>query len=98
MAPVGHAFFARDGVKLAFGRRWDNAVIHISEAERGAACGCVCPAESCRRKLIARKPESEVAHHFAHAPLTAAQRAAGISPTCTSGRMTALHAYAEHLL
>jgi hypothetical protein len=95
---VGHAFFARDGVKLAFGKRWDGAIIHISQASRGSACGCECPAQNCGRKLIARKPESDIAHHFAHAPLTPAERAAGIAPNCKHGNMTALHAYAEQLL
>jgi hypothetical protein len=95
---VGHALFARDGVKLAFGRRWDGQLIHISQAERGAACGCQCPAKNCRRKLIARKPESDIAHHFSHARLTPAERAAGRASNCTYGPMTALHAYAEKLL
>jgi hypothetical protein len=95
---VGHALFARNGVKLAFGRRWDGKIIHISQASRGAACGCECPAQSCRRKLIARKPESDIAHHFAHAPLTPSERAAGVAPNCKHGTMTALHEHAEELL
>lgn len=95
---VGHALFARDGVKLAFGRRWDKKLIHISQAERGAACGCYCPAANCRRKLIARKPPSKVAHHFSHAPLSPSERAAGVAPNCRYGPMTALHVYAEQLL
>jgi hypothetical protein len=95
---VGHPFFARDGVKLAFGKRWDGKTIHVSEAARGAACGCRCPAQNCGRKLIARKPDSEIQHHFAHAPLTASERLAGIAPNCKHGNMTALHAYAEQLL
>jgi hypothetical protein len=95
---VGHALFARDGVKLAFGRRWDGEVIHISQATRGLACGCECPANNCRRRLIAHKPESNIAHHFAHAPLTPAELSAGIAPNCQYGAMTALHAYAEKFL
>jgi hypothetical protein len=95
---VGHALFERDGVKLAFGRRWDGVVIHVSQAQRGLACGCYCPAKNCGRKLIAKKPESDIAHHFAHAPLTAAERAAGIPTKCAHGQMTAIHAYAEQLL
>jgi hypothetical protein len=98
LSKIGHAFFARDGVRLAFGKRWDGAVIHISQAERGAACGCQCPAKNCGRKLVARKPDSDIAHHFAHAPLTAAERAAGVAPNCKHGNMTALHHYAEQLL
>jgi hypothetical protein len=95
---IGHAFFARDGVRLAFGKRWDGQIIHISQASRGSACGCQCPAKNCGRKLIARKPDSDIAHHFAHAPLTKDERAAGIAPSCKHGNMTALHHYAEQLL
>jgi hypothetical protein len=95
---AGHGRFARDGVKLAFGRRWDGIVIHISEAERGGACGCECPAENCRRRLIARKPVSDIEPHFAHTPLTPAERKAGIAPNCQYGPMTALHAFAERFL
>jgi hypothetical protein len=98
LSKIGHAFFARDGVRLAFGKRWDGAIIHISQADRGAACGCQCPAKNCGRKLVARKPDSDIAHHFAHAPLTAAERAAGVAPSCEHGNMTALHHYAEQLL
>jgi hypothetical protein len=98
LSKIGHAFFARDGVRLAFGRRWDGEIIHISQASRGSACGCQCPAKNCSRKLVARKPDSDIAHHFAHAPLTAAERASGIAPSCKHGNMTALHHYAEQLL
>jgi hypothetical protein len=95
-ACVGHALFARDGVKLAFGRYWDGKVIHVSVANRGSACGCLCP--GCGRKLIARKPDSDIKHHFAHAPVSGEERAAGVAPNCQHGAMTALHAYAEQLL
>jgi hypothetical protein len=46
--PVGHALFSKDGVQLAFGRRWDGEIVHISQVVRGKACGCECPAEKCR--------------------------------------------------
>lgn len=98
LSKIGHAFFTRDGVRLAFGKRWDGEIIHISQASRGSACGCQCPAKNCGRKLVARKPDSDIAHHFAHAPLTTAERAAGIAPNCKHGNMTALHHYAEQLL
>lgn len=98
LSKIGHAFFARDGVRLAFGKRWDGEIIHISQASRGSACGCQCPAKNCGRKLVARKPDRDIAHHFAHAPLTAAERIAGIAPSCKHGNMTALHHYAEQLL
>lgn len=50
--------------ELTYALTADGRVVHISEAERGAACGCVCP--GCGGALIARKG-SEVEHHFAHA-------------------------------
>lgn len=90
-----HASFAGDGVKLAFGRRWDGRIIHISDAERGSACGCACP--GCGRKLVAHKG-TEVQHHFAHAPLSDEERSKGVLPSCAHGPMTALHAYAQELL
>lgn len=90
-----HASFAGDGVKLAFGRRWDGRIIHISDAERGSACGCACP--GCGRKLVAHQG-GEVQHHFAHAPLSDEERSKGVAPSCAHGRMTALHAYAQQLL
>jgi hypothetical protein len=95
---VGHALFARNGVKLAFGMHWKHGLLHISQVARGVACGCTCPAENCRRTLIAKKPESDIEHHFAHAPLTEAEREAGIAPNCEHGSMTALHIHAERLL
>jgi NAD(P)-dependent dehydrogenase (short-subunit alcohol dehydrogenase family) len=98
LTKIGHAFFARDGVRLAFGKRWDGQIIHISQASRGSACGCKCPAKNCGRKLVARKPDSDIAHHFAHAPLTREEQAAGNAPSCKHGNMTALHHYAEQLL
>ncbi len=49
---------------LTFALIPDGRVLHISEAERGAACGCICP--GCGKPLVARKG-SEVEHHFAHA-------------------------------
>lgn len=40
-------------------------MVHISEVERGLACGCVCP--HCSAPLIARRGP-EKADHFAHQP------------------------------
>lgn len=50
--------------KLTFGSDAEGHAVHISETERGAACGCVCP--GCGKPLIARKGEV-TEHHFAHA-------------------------------
>lgn len=52
-----------DGVQLAYGQIASGRLISITEAERGAACGCVCP--GCGTPLIAKKG-TELAHHFAH--------------------------------
>src|SRR5262245_27287134 len=48
---------------LTYGRDGRDNLIHISEAERGDACGLFCP--FCRGPLTARKGDI-VAHHFAH--------------------------------
>lgn len=49
-------------IKLPFGMK-DGRLLHVHDAERGAACDCTCPA--CGHPLIAKKGESTV-HHFAH--------------------------------
>jgi hypothetical protein len=48
---------------LTYGRDERDNLIHISEAERGDACGLFCP--FCGGPLTARKGDV-VAHHFAH--------------------------------
>ena len=50
--------------RLTYALTPDGRAIHISEAERGALCDCLCP--GCGEKLIARKGD-ELGHHFAHA-------------------------------
>lgn len=50
-------------VNLLYAVTKNGETVHISEVQRGGACGCVCPA--CGDELIARKG-SEVKHHFAH--------------------------------
>lgn len=49
---------------LTFAIAPDGDTVHVSEVQRGAACGCVCP--GCGKPLVARKG-AEVEHHFAHA-------------------------------
>jgi hypothetical protein len=71
-------------IKLPFGLK-DDILVHISQVERGLACGCVCP--QCNKPLVARKG-SEVAHHFAH-------RA---GPECANATETALHLAAKGIL
>lgn len=58
-----HTPFAAFGVELVYGVRPDGSLVHISEAIRGLACGCICPA--CGRTLIARKGAIKV-EHFGH--------------------------------
>ena len=50
--------------KLTYALTADGRAIHISEAERGLGCGCVCA--GCGEPLIARQGD-EMGHHFAHA-------------------------------
>jgi hypothetical protein len=50
-------------IKLPFGLDENNNFVHISNAERGKKCGCVCP--SCKSPLIAAK--GRIQHHFRHA-------------------------------
>ena len=60
---------------------------YIEEVERGAACGCVCPA--CGKKLIAKKGDRRLKiHHFAHAP--------GVD--CEYGYESSLHLAAKSIL
>ncbi|MBE6759599.1 MAG: hypothetical protein E7554_05845 [Ruminococcaceae bacterium] len=48
---------------LTFAIAADGSTVHVSEVERGAACGCTCP--GCGKALVARKG-TEVQYHFAH--------------------------------
>lgn len=63
----------------------DGKLIHISEAERGLKCGCICPA--CRELVIARKGTKKM-HHFAHRS----------SENCQYGYETSLHLAAKEIL
>lgn len=82
---VDHRPFSALGLKLAYGRRADGTLAHISEVERGEACGCVCPA--CERRLVARKCKDK-ADHFAHKGDTA----------CSYGAETNAHLWAKEVL
>jgi hypothetical protein len=74
----------RFGIKLPFGLH-NGRLIHVSEAEQGLACGCVCPA--CMQRLVARKG-TEVAHHFAHFDAS----------SCVHAFETGLHLAAKRIL
>jgi hypothetical protein len=70
--------------KLPFGLR-GNRLLHVSEAEQGLACDCVCPA--CKLRLVAKKG-AKVAHHFAHFDGSA----------CVHGFETGLRLAAKYIL
>jgi Competence protein CoiA-like family len=60
-----HDRFGEGDVRLAFGRHAaTERIVHVKDVERGAACGCFCPA--CSEKLVARQGDA-LAWHFAHA-------------------------------
>ncbi|MXR70307.1 hypothetical protein GNT65_16740 [Shewanella sp. JBTF-M18] len=53
------------GVKIAWGLGYDGVMRHISEVEKGKACGCICPSINCSSPLIANKGDIK-AHYFSH--------------------------------
>ena len=63
----------------------DETATHISEAENGRGCGCICPI--CRGPLIARQGKVRE-HHFAHAG----------GEECEHALETALHLAAKDIL
>ena len=63
----------------------DETATHISEAENGRGCGCICPI--CRGPLIARQGKVRE-HHFAHAG----------GEECAHAVETALHLAAKDIL
>jgi ssDNA-binding Zn-finger/Zn-ribbon topoisomerase 1 len=70
--------------KLPYGLK-NGELIHISTAEKGLKCQCVCP--GCGHPLIARKGP-KTTHHFAHAQ----------NSECAKGIETALHLSAKEIL
>tara|TARA_R110001583_G_scaffold65264_1_gene188662 strand:+ start:17718 stop:19226 length:1509 start_codon:yes stop_codon:yes gene_type:complete len=50
-------------IKLGWGRNSSNRLIHISNADNGKSCNCICP--DCFTPLVARQGK-KVAWHFAH--------------------------------
>lgn len=80
-----HGPFGGAGVQLVWGDRQDGTLAHISEAERGKSCGCVCPA--CQLALVGKKG-AKVAHHFAHQG----------GHACAGVRETNAHAWAKRVL
>lgn len=80
------------GIKLGWAKDQDGIARYILEVPNGKACGCFCPAELCRRPLVARcnrpgETYQQIAH-FAHEPGTA----------CTGGALeSALHLAAKRI-
>lgn len=52
-------------VKIAWGLNANGVMRHISEVEKGKACGCICPSINCSSPLIANQG-SKKAHYFSH--------------------------------
>lgn len=66
-------------------RETDGRLVHVSDVQNGAKCGCLCPA--CKSPLIARQGKHRV-WHFAHA----------LDVNCESAGETALHLAAKQAL
>ena len=80
-----HTPFGSGGAQLVWGQRADGSLVHISKAERGKKCDCVCPA--CELGLLAKKGP-KLAEHFAHLGGTA----------CAGVRETNAHIWAKEIL
>lgn len=63
----------------------DGNPVHISEVEKGLACGCVCPA--CGEPLVAKKG-TKMMHHFSHVS----------GSECEHGYESSLHIAAKTIL
>ncbi|MER8861579.1 MULTISPECIES: competence protein CoiA family protein [unclassified Mesorhizobium] len=76
--------FGTDRAQLVYGLRPDRTLAHISEVQRGIACGCNCPA--CGGRLVARKGDENVPH-FGHDG----------GDACGGGPETVLHLLAKEV-
>lgn len=72
-------------VQLSYGEAADGRMIHVSDANQGLACGCICPA--CKSPLVARKGQ-QLAAHFAH----------HVDQSCVAGYETMLHRVAKQVI
>ncbi len=70
---------------LTFALNDCGAVVSIEHVDRGAACGCFCPA--CGERLIAKQGDVKI-WHFAHA----------LGADCAHGTETALHKAAKQII
>ncbi|MCA0050632.1 competence protein CoiA [Mesorhizobium sp. B283B1A] len=76
--------FGTDRAQLVYGLRPDGTLAHISEVQRGIACGCDCPA--CGGRLVARKGDENVPHFGHHG-----------GDACGGGPETVLHLLAKEV-
>ena len=72
-------------VRLPFGLNENNTLVHVSDVNRGKACGCVCP--GCRSPLIAAKGKLKQ-HHFRHDG----------GDACKGGIESAIHLAAKQII
>lgn len=77
--------YSSNSAKLVYGVDDAGRIRHVSEVDRGFACGCVCPA--CAAPLNARKGDEKV-HHFGHRG----------SFSCANAPETALHRLAKEIV
>lgn len=75
--------YGSDRAQLVYGLRPDGTLVHITEVQRGLACGCICPA--CDGQLVARKKDDHQVPHFAHSS----------GEACGGGPETVLHLLAK---
>ncbi|MDX8500236.1 competence protein CoiA family protein [Mesorhizobium sp. VK4C] len=76
--------FGTNRAQLVYGLRPGGTLAHISEVQRGIACGCNCPA--CGGRLVARKGDENVPH-FGHDD----------GEACGGGPETVLHLLAKEV-
>lgn len=86
ISKIDHSRYGAFGVRLAFGRKPNNEIVHISTVEKGLACDCVCPA--CGEPVVAHKGEQKADHFVHHRP----------SGACSTGPETNAHIWAKLVL
>ena len=55
---------SKTSTPLTYALAYDGKLVHVDSVQRGATCGCACPA--CGQQLIARNGGTGLPHHFAH--------------------------------
>lgn len=75
---------AKKQLRLTYALK-NGEIVHISNVDKGLACGCICPA--CGERLVAKKGE-KMMHHFAHES----------GSSCEYGYESSLHLAAKDIL